>query len=80
MTIGDKILDFLANVRFDGDLPTGIEVMMPYSDSKEVWEVCKAFYQKYYNAPDFKNKAPGFAIQKGIPNLKTVVYERKCKD
>lgn len=85
MTIGDKILDFLANVRFDGDLPTGIEVMMPYSDSKEVWEVCKAFYQKYYNDTSPRKLILGInpgrlgAGSTGVPFTDTKRLNEKCE-
>lgn len=85
MTIGDKILDFLANVRFDGDIPTGIEVMMPYSDSKEVWEVSKTFYHKYYNDTSPRKLILGInpgrlgAGSTGVPFTDTKRLNEKCE-
>lgn len=49
MRVSDRILKFLAEVRFEGNLPEGIQIMEPYSSSSDVWQICVSFYQKYYN-------------------------------
>ncbi len=48
MTFADRILDFYQKLSLDEKLPDGIQVMNPYLQ-KETLQVCKAFYQKFYN-------------------------------
>lgn len=48
-TLADRILDFYGNVLYEGSLPSDISIMNPYADSERIREICKVFYQKYYN-------------------------------
>lgn len=45
--LAQKILSFLRKLQ-PPPLPDGITVMNPYRD-KMVWEICNAFYQKFYS-------------------------------
>lgn len=63
MKLSDKILKFLAEVHFEGTLPEGIHLLEPYSSSSHVWEICVAFYQKYYN--DYKPRKLILGINPG---------------
>lgn len=47
--LSDRILDFYANVQFEGQLPDGIKIMNPYRESAEIRDICGKFYSKYYN-------------------------------
>ena len=47
MLVSDRILQFYNSLKLDVSLPEGVEVINPYQ-SKEVIEVCKKFYTKYY--------------------------------
>lgn len=49
MTKADKILDFMADVHFDGKLPDGIDIMNPYRESADIRAICFAFYNKFYS-------------------------------
>lgn len=46
--LSNKILDFLFNLQFPFDLPSGVEVMNPFSD-KETARIVSIFYNKYYS-------------------------------
>lgn len=48
MLVSDRILHFYQSLKIEIPLPEGVEVINPYQN-KEVIEVCKAFYSKYYN-------------------------------
>ncbi|HMR86759.1 MAG TPA: DUF4918 family protein [Saprospiraceae bacterium] len=47
--LSDRILDFYANVHFEGCLPDGIKIMNPYRESAEIRDICGKFYSKYYS-------------------------------
>jgi len=43
-----QILGFLSRLKISQTLPAGVEVLNPYND-KNVFELCRKFYSKYYN-------------------------------
>lgn len=47
-TIGDKIIDFNLNLRYDGPLPAGFQVINPFRDNPITVEVMRTFYHKFY--------------------------------
>ncbi|HEX8038685.1 MAG TPA: uracil-DNA glycosylase family protein [Chryseosolibacter sp.] len=47
-TFGDQVLAFYRGLKITEKLPKGIEVMNPYQD-RIAFEICKAFYGKYYH-------------------------------
>jgi hypothetical protein len=48
MALSKKILSFLESLELKASLPAGVEVMNPFKDQL-TFNVCKKFYQKYYN-------------------------------
>ncbi|MCZ2101212.1 MAG: DUF4918 family protein [Chitinophagales bacterium] len=84
MKVSEKILKFLAEVTFTGKLPKGIEVMTPYSDSKEVWDICQTFYNKYYDDENPRKLILGInpgrlgAGSTGIPFTDTKRLNESC--
>jgi Domain of unknown function (DUF4918) len=46
--LADKILDFYADVNFEGRLPEHIGIMNPYRESEDIRTLCGLFYLKYY--------------------------------
>lgn len=46
--LSDKILDFLFALQFSAALPADVEVMNPFTEA-ETQQVCKQFYNKFYN-------------------------------
>jgi len=50
MTLADKIIQFIEQLRYTGDpLPPGIRIMNPYRESEQALEISKIFYRKFYN-------------------------------
>jgi hypothetical protein len=47
--LADKILDFYAQVNFEGRLPEHIGMMNPYRESEDIRKLCGLFYRKYYS-------------------------------
>lgn len=48
-TFADHVMDFNRRVAFKGHLPTGISMMNPFKEDKNVLLVANSFYQKYYH-------------------------------
>jgi hypothetical protein len=48
MLFSDHILDFFQHLEIMATLPEGVDVLNPYKD-KDVFELCRQFYKKYYN-------------------------------
>jgi len=48
MFFSDHILDFFQHLEIKTTLPESVEVLNPYKD-KDVFELCRQFYKKYYN-------------------------------
>ena len=53
-TFADKVIEFNRNLRYEGKLPEGFEVINPYLDNPETMVVMSQFYHKYYN--DFEQR------------------------
>lgn len=49
MTFGEKVIEFNQNLRYDGHLPKGFQVMNPFHDNPETMVVMKQFYEKFYS-------------------------------
>lgn len=62
-TLGNRILEFYANINFEGQLPVGIKIMNPYRESEDIRDICTKFYRKYYN--DNKSRRLIFGINPG---------------
>jgi hypothetical protein len=45
----DDILGFLESTAFTGPLPDGIAIMNPYRESKDIREICRQFYTRFYS-------------------------------
>lgn len=48
-TIADQIIDFNQTLNYNGNLPSGFDVLNPYLDNPETLDVMRAFYTKFYN-------------------------------
>jgi hypothetical protein len=48
-TLAQKIISFNRNLRYEGPLPDGFDVINPYLDNPETMTVMQQFYHKYYN-------------------------------
>ena len=48
-SLADKVLHFYDGLDFKDSLPLGIGLMNPYKESQEIRQICKLFYQKFYN-------------------------------
>lgn len=49
MKFGEKVVEFNKNLKYDGDLPKGFQVLNPFLDNPETMVVMKQFYDKFYN-------------------------------
>ena len=48
MTKADKIIEFNKNLKYDGILPNGFQVLNPFFDNPETIKTMSEFYYKYY--------------------------------
>jgi hypothetical protein len=48
-SFADKVTAFNKTVDFKGNLPTGISMMNPFKENKNILPLSSAFYKKYYN-------------------------------
>jgi hypothetical protein len=84
MTKADKILDFLNQVDFKGELPSGIEILNPYKNITSVLNLCRQFYTKFYNDHQDRTLILGInpgrlgAGATGIPFTDTKRLETDC--
>lgn len=46
--LSDSILDFFKDLKITAKLPKGVDILYPYDDTG-TFELCKAFYHKYYD-------------------------------
>ena len=84
MTFSERVLKYYHNLNVNGILPDGVEVMNPYLED-DVMQVCKKFYDKYYN--DVKGRRIIIGINPGrfgagitgIPFTDPVALEEECK-
>ena len=80
----DKVIKFLLELDFNGQLPEGISIMNPYRDSREVMQVVSQFYNKFYNDSASRNLILGInpgrfgAGVTGIPFTDSKRLAEKC--
>lgn len=48
-TFADKVIAFNREVDFKGNLPTGINMMNPFKENRNIISLSSVFYKKYYN-------------------------------
>ncbi len=83
MNIAGRIIQYYSNLSIDVNLPEGINVLNPYADNS-VLEICKQFYDKYYNDTHGRviilgiNPGRFGAGITGIPFTDPVVLENEC--
>ncbi len=83
MTFADRVISFYSGLSIENELPAEIDVLNPYG-SASVKNVCKEFYQKYYNDSDGRVLLLGInpgrfgAGITGIPFTDPVVLENEC--
>lgn len=78
-----KILSFLKNLQPDFSLPSGVEVMNPFQNG-ETFNLCKKFYNKYYNDNNPRHLVLGINPGRfgggvtGIPFTDPIRLENNC--
>ena len=83
MTFSDRILKFYEELHIDETLPEGVEIINPYHQ-RDVKEVCRDFYSKYYNDNSGRNLIVGInpgrfgAGITGIPFTDPQKLEDEC--
>ncbi len=83
MTFSDRILKFYEELHIDEMLPEGVEIINPYHQ-RDVKEVCRDFYSKYYNDNSGRNLIVGInpgrfgAGITGIPFTDPQKLEDEC--
>jgi hypothetical protein len=63
MNLADKIIDYYANLHFEGSLPEDISIMNPYKESDQIKIIANKFYEKFYK--DNKKRTLIFGINPG---------------
>ena len=48
-TFADKVIEFNRSLDFNGQLPTGINLLNPFRINADILPLSSAFYRKYYN-------------------------------
>ncbi len=83
MTFADRVIAFYGGLHIEDKLPSGVNVINPYGDDSVI-NVCKQFYNKYYNDSDGRTLILGInpgrfgAGITGIPFTDPVVLENEC--
>jgi len=83
MTFADRVLKFYDGLHVEEKLPSDVDVLNPYG-SNTVKDVCRQFYQKYYNDSDGRILILGInpgrfgAGITGIPFTDPSVLENEC--
>ena len=83
MTFSERTIKFYKSLHIDVLLPNNIEVLNPYKE-EEVIELCKSFYNKYYNDTGGRRIILGInpgrfgAGVTGIPFTDPIRLESKC--
>ena len=83
MSLAKRVINYYKNLQIENELPEGIEVLNPYTKDS-VLNVCKQFYNKYYNDSDGRIFIVGInpgrfgAGVTGIPFTDPVMLEDKC--
>lgn len=83
MTLAERILPFLQNLKIEAPVPRGIEVLNPYQQP-EVFELCTLFYNQYYRDSATRNLIIGInpgrfgAGLTGIPFTDPIRLQQVC--
>jgi len=83
MTFADRVIAFYSGLDIEEELPSGVNVLNPYMDDAVI-NVCKQFYNKYYNDSDGRTLILGInpgrfgAGITGIPFTDPVVLDKEC--
>lgn len=48
-TLADRIIAFNQALEFNGTLPSGIRIMNPFKENKDILPISSTFYKKYYD-------------------------------
>jgi hypothetical protein len=84
MTFADRVISFLENLRFNGSLPEGINIMNPFRDDPRVMPVVRQFYLKFFSDNQQRHMILGInpgrfgAGSTGIPFTDTQRLIEKC--
>lgn len=83
MTLADQILSFYKSLAFTTKLPAGVAVMNPFQNH-EAFELCKKFYQQFYNDSQPRKLIMGINPGRlgggttGIPFTDPIKLEKIC--
>jgi len=84
MTFGEKVLKFYSDLEFDGNLPKNIQVLNPFKGNREVPQITKLFYDRFYSDNNSRKLILGInpgrlgAGATGIPFTDTKRLRDKC--
>jgi hypothetical protein len=84
MTFADRVISFLEDLRFNGSLPEGIDIMNPFMDDPRVMPVVRQFYMKFFRDNHKRHMILGInpgrfgAGSTGIPFTDTQRLHEKC--
>lgn len=80
----DKVIEFNRQLDYKGELPIGFDVINPYRDNPETFEVMTRFYRKYFNDTQQRQLILGInpgrygAGVTGVPFTDTKLLESVC--
>lgn len=83
-TFADRVVEFNRNLAYNGDLPSGFQVMNPFTDNPETIKVMRKFYNKFYSDNNRRrfiigiNPSRNGAGVTGIPFTDTKRLESAC--
>lgn len=84
MSFAAKIIQFNSTLNYTGGLSKGFEVLNPFVNNPETMQVCKAFYNKFYNDNKQRkfilgiNPSRNGAGVTGVPFTDTKRLESEC--
>jgi hypothetical protein len=84
MTFAEKIISFLRDLEFTGQLPPGIRIMNPFRENPLVMPLVERFYRKFYSDNNPRHLLIGInpgrfgAGTTGIPFTDTKRLNEKC--
>lgn len=84
MNFSERVIKFYTELQINESLPEGIDVLNPYT-SEVVIDVCRQFYDKYYNDSNGRVFIAGInpgrfgAGVTGIPFTDPVLLENECR-
>ena len=83
-TFAGRVIEFNRNLAYNGDLPSGFQIMNPFLDNPETMKVMSEFYHKYYNDNQKRrfimgiNPSRNGAGVTGVPFTDTKRLESAC--